>query len=71
MQVPDGRIHLLDAVIHESKKQADTIVAMRSAFESGDEKTALEKARILAGLDPAGCKTSTLKARGAREQKAS
>jgi hypothetical protein len=54
-----GSEGMLDAVIGESRKQADTIAAMRTALEHGDNEEALEEAKALAGLKPLSRKAST------------
>ena len=43
---------MIDAVIDVSVKQAETIAAMRTALEHGDNEQALEEAKSLAGLKP-------------------
>ena len=50
---------MIDAVISVSRQQAETISAMRSALEHGDNERALEEAKALAGLVPLTRKAST------------
>ncbi len=50
---------MLDALIDESRKQADTLSAMRKALENGDYEQALEEAKALAGLKPLKGKAAT------------
>jgi hypothetical protein len=52
MYAGKGSEAMIDAVISESKKQAETISAMRTALECGDTEQALEEAKALAGLIP-------------------
>jgi hypothetical protein len=43
---------LLDAVLEVARVQASELAAMRMALERGDRESALEHAKILAGLAP-------------------
>lgn len=47
-----GSEGVLDAVIDESRKQAEAISAMRTALETGNNEEALEVAKTVAGLKP-------------------
>jgi hypothetical protein len=50
--------NVLDAVLTESKRQAQTLRDMRVALENGDDETALEKAREVCGLPGSEPKSS-------------
>jgi hypothetical protein len=52
MYTGKGSEGMLDAVIDVSRKQADTIAAMRTALENGNNEQALEEAKALTGLKP-------------------
>jgi hypothetical protein len=54
-----GSEGVLDAVISESRRQADAISAMRIALETGNNEQALEEAKAVAGLKPLSRKAST------------
>ena len=53
-----GRDGVLDAIFEVSRKQATVIETMRTALERGDDATALEQAKVLAGLKPFGGRTT-------------
>jgi hypothetical protein len=52
MYTGKGSEGVLDAVIDESRKQAEAIAAMRTALETGNNEEALEVAKTVAGLKP-------------------
>ena len=52
MYIGKGSEGMIDAVISEARKQAETISAMREALEHGNTEQALEEAKALAGLTP-------------------
>jgi hypothetical protein len=59
MYTGKGSEGILDAVLDVSRQQANTMQAMRSALESGNDEQALEEAKVLVGLKPLGRSATT------------